>query len=427
MKCPICAQELEADAKFCSRCGKRIPRCPICGEVLYERSRFCANDGTPLPEELFADFPPEGGRAAARTSAVGTKVMEGGGRPVPRPAAHPAANRPEKPKPQPAPRREPAVASPKKKKSGVGVAVAIGILLLLLVAAIAGGTYYVLQNGLPSFFTGADASSSEDSSRDDAGDRSEEEREAAVQAALDTAEEYAAAGTYDRALETIQNALEEYPRSRELKDAQEGYEERYAGDILAQADQLMEEKRYDEARSRLDEGLALVPEHDGLLTKLEALEEAIAQESSVPPVSMSGIVSISATSWLSEPGLDLYHTPERTVDGDLSTAWVEGVDGHGIGELICFEFDQDYCVSGMKINAGYQKTAELYAMNNRPAMLTVIFSDGTEQIVQLQDINGIQDVPFYVPVETKSVSLVISSVYGGTTYEDTVISEILFY
>lgn len=426
MKCPICAQELEGNAKFCSRCGKRIPRCPICGEVLYERSRFCANDGTPLPEELFADFPPEGDRVAAGISAVVTEALEGSGQPATRPAAHPAANRPVRPKPQPTPRAEPAVPSQKKKKSGAGVVVAVVVLLLLLGAAVAGGTYYVLQNGFPSFFAGA-ASSSEDSSRDNAGDRSEEEREAAVQAALDTAEDHAAAGAYDRALEAIQNALEEYPRSRELRNAREDYEERYADDILAQADQLMEEKRYDEARGRLNEGLALVPGHDGLLTKLGALEEAIAQETSVPPVSMSGIVSISATSWLSEPSLDLYHTPERTVDGDLSTAWVEGVDGHGIGELISFEFDQVYCVSGMKINAGYQKTAELYAMNNRPAMLTVTFSDGTEQIVQLQDINGIQDVPFYIPVETKSVSLAISSVYGGTMYEDTVISEILFY
>ena len=66
-------------------------------------------------------------------------------------------------------------------------------------------------------------------------------------------------------------------------------------------------------------------------------------------------------------------------------------------------------------------------MNNRPAALTVTFSDGTEQTVALQDVNSLQEIPFLLPVETDSIRLSIASVYHGTTYMDTVISEISFY
>ncbi len=61
MKCPFCHQELPDDSRFCTACGKKIPRCPTCGKVIETWSRFCTNDGSPLPDELLADFeaPPE--------------------------------------------------------------------------------------------------------------------------------------------------------------------------------------------------------------------------------------------------------------------------------------------------------------------------------------------------------------------------------
>lgn len=57
MLCPICKREIDDDTKFCTECGKKIPRCPTCNRVIPERTRFCVHDGTPLPESLFADLP----------------------------------------------------------------------------------------------------------------------------------------------------------------------------------------------------------------------------------------------------------------------------------------------------------------------------------------------------------------------------------
>lgn len=56
MICPICKQEIKDASRFCSRCGKKIPRCPTCGKVFYKKSRFCIHDGTPVPEDIFCVF-----------------------------------------------------------------------------------------------------------------------------------------------------------------------------------------------------------------------------------------------------------------------------------------------------------------------------------------------------------------------------------
>lgn len=51
--------------------------------------------------------------------------------------------------------------------------------------------------------------------------------------------------------------------------------------------------------------------------------------------------------------------PGNVIDGDLTTGWVEGVSGQGIGETITVYFDGTYLVSGIEIYAGYQKSDDL--------------------------------------------------------------------
>ena len=143
-----------------------------------------------------------------------------------------------------------------------------------------------------------------------------------------------------------------------------------------------------------------------------------------PNVRMSAVTGVTATSWLSEPQYNIYHTPERVIDNDLSTAWVEGVDGNGSGESITLTLDGTYTLNGFSINAGYQKSESLYLKNSAPYGVRVIFSDRSSMDVLLADINDIQSFSFKKPVETSSVTFMILSVYRGDTYEDTCISEI---
>lgn len=135
------------------------------------------------------------------------------------------------------------------------------------------------------------------------------------------------------------------------------------------------------------------------------------------------ITSINASSTLSEVYAD--HSASLICDNDLTTGWVEGVSGTGSGESITLTFDNTYTITGFSINAGYQKSAELYAKNARPASLQITSADGTSFSVPLQDVCDMQNISFDQPLRTNSLTFTLQDTYSGTTYEDTVISELL--
>ena len=133
----------------------------------------------------------------------------------------------------------------------------------------------------------------------------------------------------------------------------------------------------------------------------------------------------TSTSALAEYGME--HSADRAFDGDITTAWVEGVSGNGVGEAISVAFDGTYWVNGFRIYAGYHKSEDLYYKNSRPSEITLSFSDGTVQSFTLRDVYAPQDITLFYPVTTTDVTITVSWAYSGHKYEDTVISEISFY
>jgi len=142
-------------------------------------------------------------------------------------------------------------------------------------------------------------------------------------------------------------------------------------------------------------------------------------------------------------------------DGNPKTAWVEGVDGPGIGEVIvvpCLDLTKP-----VKIWAGYGKSAASYSSNNRPQKIRVVIIKAelygapqngyiyenltiiSEKVVSLEDKNNYQSlfVPEYEPESYFSVrfdsqtdykyflGIEILSVFPGSKYNDTCISEIV--
>lgn len=144
-------------------------------------------------------------------------------------------------------------------------------------------------------------------------------------------------------------------------------------------------------------------------------------------VTDSAVENISASSYLEEPQYGLSHGTSNLMDGDLSTAWVESADGSGEGEAFTLKLNGTYKVSGFTIYAGYQKNEDIYAKNSRPEKMTVMFSDGTRQDVELADINGPQKITFGAAVNTSSMRFIIQSVYPGAKYQDTAVSEISLF
>ena len=157
-----------------------------------------------------------------------------------------------------------------------------------------------------------------------------------------------------------------------------------------------------------------------------ATEEVLATTApSVPAITINDITSVVASSSLSE--YNMTHSPSRLMDGDLATAWVEGAAGQGQGESVTFMFRGERQVSGFCINAGYQKSLDLYQKNSRPAMLRVSYPAGASESYPLADVFAMQDIPLKEPVVASQITFTIESVYPGGKYEDTVISELTLY
>jgi hypothetical protein len=114
----------------------------------------------------------------------------------------------------------------------------------------------------------------------------------------------------------------------------------------------------------------------------------------------------------------------NAIDGKRSTAWIEGVDGPGIGEWIRFDFDREIVIHRILIQPGYFKSPQIWAGNNRLAVVTAQFSDGSSRELTFADSMTSQKVDVGA-VRTKSVRFVIKSVYYGTD-PDTALSEVAF-
>jgi hypothetical protein len=118
--------------------------------------------------------------------------------------------------------------------------------------------------------------------------------------------------------------------------------------------------------------------------------------------------------------------PESLFDGANDTAWVEGVDGQGIGEWVIVEFDQTRMIHAIIIHNGYNKDRDIYLKNSRVKELTVEFSKDQRKKVLLKDSGSPQPIPLPKdqPLRANKVKLTIESVYPGTKWDDTAISEL---
>jgi hypothetical protein len=172
------------------------------------------------------------------------------------------------------------------------------------------------------------------------------------------------------------------------------------------------------------------------------------------------------------------YTPRNLYDNNPATAWVEGVKGYGSGEY--FIADLGYMLpEKIEIRNGYQKSQSLFEKNSRVKNLRItllagfhmpgdvteiaeaytVKQIGTEKIVTLSDIMGLQEIT--MPVDKKTafkervdltrdfktdfserldylleydtpmqlhyfLKFEIVVVYPGSSYDDTCISDILF-
>jgi F5/8 type C domain len=130
----------------------------------------------------------------------------------------------------------------------------------------------------------------------------------------------------------------------------------------------------------------------------------------------------------SDPNVNRFnYGPESLFDHALNTAWVEGVDGQGIGEWIVVDFDGPRLVKDIQIENGYNKDPIIYQKNSRVKDIKVEFSGREKRSVTLKDTGTSQSIalPSDQPLKAYWVKFTIESVYPGSTWQDTAISELL--
>lgn len=164
-------------------------------------------------------------------------------------------------------------------------------------------------------------------------------------------------------------------------------------------------------------------------TPTEEASEVTATVEKSSSVNKSGysIVSVlkaEASSSIEQDGYD--NTADVTLDNDATTSWQEGVDGDGDGEYLYYKLSKNYDVKYITFKMGNWRDQKNYTENNRPKQITiwcgdkyfeVTIPDGmTEYCVELSD-----------DVNCSEIYVVIDSVYKGTAWDDTCISEVGIY
>lgn len=141
------------------------------------------------------------------------------------------------------------------------------------------------------------------------------------------------------------------------------------------------------------------------------------------------IDSVTASSALADR-----YAAEKAHDFSIVTAWVEGVEGNGVGEYIKYAFPGT-CprITTVLVHNGYVKNWDVWRDNGRVKRLLMYYNDEPYAILNLQDTMGLQSFDVGVlGYEDKdsapawSIKFEILEVYPGKKYEDTAITEIYF-
>lgn len=139
----------------------------------------------------------------------------------------------------------------------------------------------------------------------------------------------------------------------------------------------------------------------------------------------AGAVTYCASSVLA-PQYGFSYGPDKIADSRLDTAWVpgQGVHGDGVGEWILVKFDSPQAVSTVELLNGYRKNAGIFSRNNRVRDLEIVTSSGDRRVYSLEGGYDLETLSVGGEKGVEWIQFIIRSVYRGTKYRDTAISEL---
>lgn len=138
----------------------------------------------------------------------------------------------------------------------------------------------------------------------------------------------------------------------------------------------------------------------------------------------SGITATASTE-LKEGSVT--HKAGNVLDGNLSTAWVEGAYGVGINQWLRLTAadSSQMEISAIGIAAGYQKSEDALNNNGWPYKFRIEAENGYQQDAEIYYYDDV--IILDQPITTSWIKITILEASSGEKYDDTCISEIYLY
>jgi hypothetical protein len=139
------------------------------------------------------------------------------------------------------------------------------------------------------------------------------------------------------------------------------------------------------------------------------------------PLVYYGKLKASASSALSDSE---GHYPAANLIDQTWRSWAEASKGNGVGEYFTLTHNGDgMYVAGFALKNGYGNL-DYYGKNNRVKSFRIFIDGNYTETIAIKDSISFEQYVFKNPVVCKSVRFVIDSVYPGTDYNDTCVSEV---
>jgi len=137
--------------------------------------------------------------------------------------------------------------------------------------------------------------------------------------------------------------------------------------------------------------------------------------------------SATASSYLGNQGSHSYY-PINAIDGNIKTAWVEGVSGKGENEWLEIRSNNIETIHKIGICNGYRENSVTYKENGKVKTALLEFSDGTSITINFNSYDEDGFTYFDVgEIDTSFIRITLLSCESGSKYDDICISEVKIY
>ena len=192
----------------------------------------------------------------------------------------------------------------------------------------------------------------------------------------------------------------------------------------AQISSLMNELDFDGALRSLADSLGRPATLDEALQKLSSYQDGCSWY-------CGGSLRVAKASSVLAAAGKIDYDSGNAHDFDALTAWVEGVEGDGVGEYIDYWLLEGPPLNAVRILNGYTKNERVWKSNSRIKTLKMLIEGKVVAMLQLQDTRDWQRFNLgreYQAGSNDSLQLrfEIVEVYKGSKYSDTALTELSF-